>query len=148
LLINKTQIIGVNHVITPDNDHAGFARHMNPLANDFFTEHVLPHCSAIKKYNDQGSTIVIYGEWCGGNIQGQANVAIAGLSKMFVIFKIKIITLRLRTFEDDIDGFWLDPKEWATVKWHEHFIYNIYDFPTYKIDIDFNAPQLLQNMLT
>jgi hypothetical protein len=81
-----------NRVISVINDNADFAQHMDSLAENFFIDHVLPHCPIIREYHEQGSTIVIYGEWCGGNIQGQANIAIAGLTKMFVIFKIKIIS--------------------------------------------------------
>jgi hypothetical protein len=147
-----------NRVITSINDNFGFAEHMDSLAETFFAEHVLPHCPAISEYHEQGSTIVIYGEWCGGNIQDQSNVAITGLTKMFVIFKIKIIS-RIKgsltsgaNARDKCKGnpnkFWLDPKEWAYIKWHEGSIYSIYEFPTYDIDIDFNAPELSQNALT
>jgi hypothetical protein len=62
---------------------------VDSLAENFLTEHVIPHCSAIQEYYEQGSTIVIFGEWCGSDIQGNANVAITGLPKMFVIVKNK-----------------------------------------------------------
>ncbi len=146
-----------NRVLSPVNDNANFAQHMDPLAENFFTDHVLPYCSTIREYYEQGSTIVIYGEWCGGNIQGQANVAITGLPKIFVIFKIKIID-RLEVYNSEVSaeetyknkptGFWLDPKEWTNIKWHKNSIYNIFDFPSYDIDINFNAPELSQNTLT
>lgn len=75
--------------------------------------------------------IAVYGEWSGGNIQ--KGVAINGLPKMFIIFGIKI------------DDVWLDlPTDF-------HFntdnIYNILQFPTYEMDIDFNNPELSQNKL-
>lgn len=73
----------------------------------------------------------IYGEWCGGNIQ--KGVAINGLEKMFVIFGIMI------------DDSWIElPKD---LHKNEIGIYNIFQFPTYEIDIDFNAPELVQNKL-
>jgi hypothetical protein len=94
--------------------------------------------------------ITNYGEWCGDDIQGKTNVAIRRLAKMFVIFKIKIINESQVSnshgastqdrYKDNPHEFWLDPKEWTNIKWHERSIYNIYDFPTYDIDIDFNAP--------
>ncbi len=39
-------------------------------------------------------------------------------------------------YKENPDEFWLDPKEWTNIKWHERSIYNIYDFPTYDIDIN------------
>lgn len=75
--------------------------------------------------------IAIYGEWCGGNIQ--KGVAISGLEKMFVIFGIKI------------DDIWIDLP--ADLHSNENGIYNILQFPTYEIDIDFNQPELIQNKL-
>lgn len=75
--------------------------------------------------------VAVYGEWCGGNIQ--KGVAINGLAKMFIIFGIKI------------DGIWLDlPKDFQD---NEMSIYNILQFPTYEMDIDFNNPELSQNKL-
>lgn len=75
--------------------------------------------------------IAIYGEWCGGNIQ--KGVAINGLDKMFIIFGIKV---------DDI---------WIEIPNHlfdnDQNIYNILQFPTYNVNIDFNNPELIQNTL-
>ena len=127
---------------------------MNPIANRFFAEFVLPRSSAIREHYEQGRTVVIYGEWCGGNIQGA--VAIRGLPKMLVIFNVRIRdeTIVATGDEDDSqminrkNSFWLDPKEWSDVKWPEQSIYNIYDFPTYDITIDFNEPTLVQDRLT
>ena len=79
--------------------------------------------------------IVVFGEWCGGNIQ--AGVAINALPKMFVIFDIQIIhtfgTSRfpiglLKSYIKDVDN-----------------VFVITEFPTYKITIDFENPHLTQN---
>jgi hypothetical protein len=51
-------------------------------------------------------------------------------------------------YRENRDGFWLDPNEWTNIQWHEHSIYNIFDFPSYDIEINFNAPELSQNTLT
>lgn len=139
-----------NNVITPMKDNAGFATMMSPVAQAFFLEKVFPCSSAIRQAYDEGKPIVIYGEWCGGNIQ--KNVAITGLNRMFVIFKVKIVDRKTVTNaeggEDDVKvGRWLHPDEWKDIRWHEKSIYNIYDFPTYEIDIDFNFPELAQNKL-
>ncbi|CAF2055976.1 unnamed protein product [Rotaria magnacalcarata] len=148
-----------NNILTPLRDNAGFALNMDHLADQLLHEYILPASSTIREYYEQGRKIVVYGEWCGGNIQ--KNVAISGLTKMFVIFKIRIVeeiktTVKEKNEQDDTGenktkikkhSVWIDPKEWSNVKWHKKSIYNIYDFPTYEIDIDFNSPLLSQNKL-
>ena len=74
---------------------------------------------------------IIYGEWCGGNIQ--KGVAINGLEKMFVIFGIKV------------DDNWIElPNDLYD---NEIGIYNILQFQTYEVEIDFNNPELSQNKI-
>ena len=75
--------------------------------------------------------VAVYGEWCGGNIQ--KGVAINGLAKMFIIFGIKIYDVWIELPADFQDN--------------ENKIYNILQFPTYEMDIDFNNPELSQNKL-
>ncbi|CAF1003398.1 unnamed protein product [Rotaria sp. Silwood1] len=146
-----------NRLITPYDDYADFAQHMNSLAGQFFTAHVLPYCPTIREHYMSGDKVVIYGEWCGGNIQ--KHVAISGLPLMFVIFKVKIVNQSETTAhtadadnqeqeQKSVRAYWLDPKEWTNIKWHEYSIYNILDFPTYTIDIDFNNAELSQDILT
>lgn len=146
-----------NRLITPNDDHAGFAQTMNDFTADFFITYVVPHCPTIREHYNLGDRIIIYGEWCGGNIQ--ENVAITGLPTMFVIFKVKIICESKKTKKSTIEdteqsqmqhsgSYWLDPKEWTVIKWHERFIYNIFDFPTFTIDIDFQNPELVQETLS
>jgi hypothetical protein len=75
--------------------------------------------------------IGIYGEWCGEGIQ--KGVAISELPKMFVIFGISV------------DNVWIDLDH--SIRDKENRIFNITQFPTYTIDIDFNNPELSQNRL-
>lgn len=75
----------------------------------------------------------IYGEWCGNGIQ--KGVAISKLSPMFVIFAI------------DIDGEYKHIEEYAHLKNETQNIFNITQFPSFNIDIDFNNPALIQNKL-
>ena len=150
-----------NNIITPQKDNAGFAAHIDPLADQFFAERVLAQSPAIQEQYEQGRKIVIFGEWCGGNIQ--KGVAISGLPKMFVIFKVRVrVEVEAKAEaaaaaaattddqEDEFDSkysFWLEPKDWSHLRWPEKSIYNIYDFPIYEIDIDFQSPKLVQNKL-
>lgn len=105
-------------VLTLDKDNAGFmAAMMNKDLSFLFNG------LSFKDY------AVVYGEWCGGNIQ--KGVAINGLEKMFVIFGIKV------------DDVWVElPKDLYD---NINGIYNILQFRTYDIEIDFNHPELVQN---
>lgn len=76
-------------------------------------------------------SIAIFGEWCGGNIQ--KSVALNQLEKMFVIFGIKV------------DDKWIElPTDLYQI---ENRIYNILQFETFEVEIDFNQPELIQNKL-
>lgn len=107
-------------VLSLEEDNAGFMATMMPKDLAFLFSGFTP-----KEY------VAVYGEWCGGNIQ--KSVAINGLEKMFVIFGIKV---------DD---------EWVELPKHlyanENGIYNILQFPTYEIEVDFNHPELAQNKI-
>ena len=130
-----------NNVITPEKDNCGFATEMQPNTDLF-----------LKIFNDikekisdhENKTAVIYGEWCGENIQ--QSVALAELPKMFVIFGIKITNSKT-------EESWLSHDNIQSVlskhikELNDNKIYCIYDFPTWKINIDFNQPQLVQNEL-
>ena len=146
-----------NNILTPQKDNVGFAQCIDRLADQFFNDHVLHQSSVIREHYENGRKIVIFGEWCGGNIQ--KGVAITGLPKMFVIFKIRVCDEKMTSTEENKgtneiqnevrkSSFWIEPAEWSAIKWHEKSIYNIYDFPTFEIEIDFNFPKLSQDKLT
>jgi hypothetical protein len=122
-------------IITPQKDNAGFATYMSSIQDKILEKGIVfesPNRDLLIK------TIIIYGEWCGGNIQ--KGVAINGLDKMFVIFDIRLI-------DKENNKYWLPPNQVKLIKFPELKIYNIYDFQTWEIDIDFNNPQLSQNKL-
>jgi len=104
--------------LTLTSDNAGFALAMSNKNLDKLFSGI--------RFEDYAA---IYGEWCGGNIQ--KGVAITGLPKMFVIFGLLI------------DDVWCEFRD----RDNEQGIYNICQFPTYEIDIDFNNPELAQNKL-
>jgi len=102
-------------------------------------EHFL---NIFKDFDREIETCILYGEWCGGNIQ--AKVAINGLPKMFVIFGIKLI-------DKNDNSKWLSDSDLAnTISLFtnaERKIFSIYQFPTFEIEIDFNNPGFVQNKL-
>lgn len=110
-----------NNVITPEKDNCGFARFVsNPEVTSYF-----------KSMCDGVGTLIVFGEWCGTGIQ--KGVAISELSKRFVIFAVK----QDDTWVTDIERF-TNP---------ELNIWNILQFPTWLITIDFENPELSRNSL-
>lgn len=107
------------NIITLEKDNAGFVRHFHDK-------------SAVELFEiEADKTIVIFGEWCGGNIQ--PNVGVAKLSKRFVVFGVLA------------DGVWQGKSIVSKVKHEAIGVYNIHDYPTWKIVIDFNKPELAQS---
>lgn len=154
-----------NKIITPVKDNAGFAAYVEKR-KDIFKD-ILVKLFYIFTPQVEHSTIVLFGEWCGGNIQ--KNVAIAGLEKMFVIFDIYLEEKsgggvksgggaqsgeKTNVKSEDDESFYRLESQPSILRttdvakdgrnvWRELFsnpeqsFYNIYDFPTYEISIDF-----------
>lgn len=140
------------NVITLEKDNAGFVRHFhnidvqdgrhshNVAVRDLFKPFIVTdqmvgeedfYANAIVNPTD---TIVIFGEWCGGNVQ--PNVALAKLSKRFVVFGVLV------------DGKWLNKSLVKLVKNESIAVYNIHDYQFETIEIDFNRPEISQNKLS
>jgi len=132
------------NIITIEKDNAGFAFFVESKKDVFFElmaqvmDKVFPWIDPTK------NTITIYGEWCGGNIQ--KGVGICNLPKSFFIFGVKV-TPHTETEEElrANPAYWVDS---TYLRDNDNGIYNIDDFPTYSMDIDFNMPQLVQNELS
>lgn len=110
-------------IITPAKDNMGFASkyYGQPLETLLFDK--LP----------EGEDVIIFGEWCGQGVQ--STVGIGRLPKMFVAFDVLI------------DGVWQDKSVVQSVSCKELNIFNIYDYHTEEIDIDFAFPENAQNKL-
>lgn len=116
----RTEFQSRERVLSLEQDNSGFMNYMTTLDLEFLFERF--------GHND---FVAIYGEWCGGNIQ--KGVAINGIPKMFVIFGIMV------------DDKWIDlPHD---LHKNSELIFNVEQFKTYEVDIDFNNPQLIQNKL-
>lgn len=87
-------------------------------------------------YCKQGEQITLYGEWAGSGIQ--KGVGISTLNKAFYIFDLKVYN----PTEDK--STWIDI---SILKPIIDNVYNITQFPTYFIKIDFNNPALYQSRL-
>jgi hypothetical protein len=133
-------------IISPLDDNAGFAAHVYANREAFRAT-----CDVVKRFAlsdidfSDCTGAVIYGEWCGGNIQ--KSVALNQIPKMFVVFGIKVF---LADPGNDVDMHAWVPD--AIVKElippnEDARIFNIWHFDTWSLDIDFNAPELVQNKL-
>jgi hypothetical protein len=132
------------NIITPEQDNAGFAFFVKSREDEFASLMGLVH--RVTGINTNENTISIYGEWCGGNIQ--KGVGICNLEKSFFIFGVKITP---HVDINDLEAVKKNPAYWVYhgyLRSEDNKIYNINDFKTYSIDIDFNMPQLKQNELS
>lgn len=85
--------------------------------------------------------IKVSGEWCGQGIQKGVGVSFIN-KKSFFVFGVKCGD----TDQENKRG-WLPLNMIKPVCSPDHNIYNIMDFPTFNVDIDFSNPKLVQNKL-
>lgn len=125
-------------VITPEDDNAGFARFVSERTGAFYD--ILSTIISIGS-SKMPKEIVLFGEWCGGNIQ--SGVALNKLPKMFVMFGVRYV------YEGEAEHgqTWFTPTQLAQVEHNGDNIKNIMDFPTFNITIDFEQPEVAQNKL-
>jgi len=115
------------NIVTPEKDNAGFAffcSQRQEVFDEYFQKIRL-------EFDDltEDASITIYGEFFGGNIQ--KGVMVNGMSKSFAIFGVKI-----SPNDEEKPAFWVSHKYLESVP--ESNVYNIEDFQTWDIEIDFN----------
>lgn len=110
-------------IVTPQHDNYGFSAFINtkPVKD-------LLYKIPFSKYTDEDKPIIkVYGEWIGQKIQ--KGVAISELSKRMVIFGVKV------------NNIFIDNEDLKNVKLPNHYIYNILDYKTFEVEVDFNNPK-------
>lgn len=114
-----------------DKDNAGFAAYIRKDLDKYQ--------GLLRVLLDQHESdkIVVYGEWCGGNIQ--KGVALSELPKMFVLFGI------LSCCGDKSQ--WLHSEVLAAICDADVNLYNIYQFPTFEVEVDFANPSAVSSIL-
>lgn len=130
------------NIITSQKDNAGFAFFAHSHETEFLR--MFFDVASKEDIDLHKNTISIYGEWVGKGIQ--KGVGISEIPKSLFIFGVKI-TPHTETEEElkANPAYWVDS---SYIKNEDAKIYNIEDFQTYEIDIDFNMPQLIQNELS
>ena len=119
-----------NRVLHVNDDNHGFAAFMTQ--NKFVIDSLFDKIIQIHGTSPLNH-IMISGEWCGSKIQ--KHVALMKLPKMFVVFGI------------NIDDSHLDMRSFKDVFCETANIYNIYQFPTYNVTIDFNSSTDVEELL-
>lgn len=127
------------NIITPEKDNAGFA--FFAYANKEQFASMFAKIAERSNIDTTKNTISIFFEWAGTGIQ--KNVGISEIQKSAFIIGIKV-TPHVEN-DDEIKikpAYWID---FSNINANEHRIYNILDFKTYEIEIDFNRPELSTN---
>lgn len=126
-----------NDVRTPVVDNAGFATYMSSVQENIVD--MVKSNIDINSFDWSKNVFAIYGEWCGGNIQG--GIALNKLEKMFVIFAVAIVDIETKK------KTWFSKEEVCRYKLNGKKVFNIYDFTTYEIEIDFSKHHETTNKL-
>jgi len=121
-------------IITPEQDNLGFAAFVENHGKAFeklfesLNEHI----------KDANTILTIFGEWAGEKIQ--KGVAICKLPRFYSIFAVKVSP-------DKENRYFLPAGEWKHLKDRANRIYNVLEWKTWEIDIDFsNAAQALETL--
>jgi hypothetical protein len=127
-----------NRILTVESDNAGFAFFADSNKKPF--ENLIRTIAYDHKIDLSQDTISIYGEWAGRGIQ--KGVAISELERAFYIFGVKVSPIEDRYVGDNessprvkVNPYWIDCNL-PYLKFESKGIYNIYDFPTYSLDIN------------
>lgn len=119
-------------ITTPEKDNNGSSI-WTINRKDFFEN----KAKEIFEKNPNIDGICIFGEFAGKGVQ--AKVAISEIDKFFCIFGIKAI--------EGENTFWMEEELFAIFKNEEKRIFNINDFETFSIDIDFSFPEISINKM-
>lgn len=123
-------------------DNAGFMLYMSSKTD--VINHLID--TIVSEYTciDKPTKVAVFGEYCAGNIQ--KGVALSQLpEKMFVIFGVRYCYPA--TEDEQNNDIWIDLDKVKHITSPEDRIYNILNFPTVEIDIDFNKPHEVQNKI-
>ena len=135
------------NIITPEKDNAGCA--FVAMQNKDKWMDIIHNLANEWNIDLYENIITVYFEWCGGNIQ--KNACVSGLDKIAIIFKhFKVSPLDDESEEKSV---WYEtnilpnnqPVAWLNAP--ESNIYNIMNFPSVSVEIDFNRPDIAQNKM-
>jgi hypothetical protein len=124
-------------IITVEKDNAAFAFHAH--SNEDFYVRSLKAFAASNDIDLDLNTITVYGEFAGTGIQ--KGMGITHQPKSLFVFGVKVS----RPGDEEFKSYWINAEDFARDP--EINVYNIYDFETYEMEIDFSRPDLAQNKM-
>lgn len=120
------QAQGRDREVTFEHDNAGFATYCLSLPPSIIQ-------SIYQAYNPNGKGVLtVFGEWAGEGVQN--GVGVSSLPKHFIIFAAHL------------DDRYIEVNREFSLP--EYRIYNIYEVPTYSVDINFAVPGDIEDQLT
>jgi hypothetical protein len=129
-------------ILTPEFDLMGFCVYMSgqtkAVASVFETisDSLKSSANGSEASEKEVEAIAVFGEWCGTGIQ--KGVALSEIPKMFVIFAVEIV------YQGETPAEWLDMSKLSELKNEKARIFNIMQFSTFSIVIDFNKKESLE----
>ncbi len=132
------------NIITPEKDNAACA--FQAMQNEASWMDIVHKLATTHSVNLDTHIISIFYEWAGGNIQ--KNSCVSGSDKAAYIFRhFKVSPLVPQLAEDATEvAIWLETisdSTWVTAQ----SIYNVMNFPTVQLEIDFERTDLAQNTM-
>lgn len=107
-----------NRIITRETDHCDAVATLSRISWSILVDEILRICGT-----STFREIFICGEWAGTGIQ--KGVAVSLLPRFFAIFNIRI------------DDQWVDMRKFATVHAPQERVYNVVNFQTFEVQVDF-----------
>lgn len=124
-------------IITIEKDNAAFAFHAH--SNEDFYVRSLKAFAEEHNVDLDVNTITVYGEWAGTGIQ--KGMGITNEPKSLFVFGVKIS----KPGDEEFKSYWINAEDFPRNP--DANIYNIYDFQTYEMEIDFSRPDIAQNKM-
>lgn len=121
-------------ITTPESDNAGSSAWTHNNLEIFRL--VFDRIRNAVPFVADSETIQIFGEWCGGNVQG--GVGLNHLPKQFIVFGIRI------SENSELQEFLSTELLRESCR---NLLLTVHDFPTWRIAVDFNKPELAQETL-
>lgn len=138
------------NIITPEKDNAACA--FNVETNKEAWLEIILDLAFEYEINIDTHIISVFYEWSGGNIQKKS--ALTGLDKRAIIFKhFKVSPIEPEIGADgkELSAQWVPTNlKYTKSMWvsnEDANIFNIENFPTVEVEIDFNIPKLSQNRM-
>lgn len=124
------------NIITPQKDNAGFAWFAESKKEIFID--LIKSLAKIHGIDLKSNTIMLGMEWAGKGIQ--KSVGISEIEKSAFIFS----HAKVSPFEEGKSAYWISTNKFDSI---DNRIYNIENFKTFSIEVDFNRPELSQNKI-